>query len=121
VVVSPTVSLPEAMSRKRRRMILPERVFGSASVKRISLGFAIAPICRVTWSSNALASAPSARALPRGVTKATIAVPVRSSGRPTTAASATFSCETSALSTSMLPIRWPATFITSSMRPMIQK
>ena len=29
--------------------------------------------------------------------------------------------ETSALSTSMVPMRWPETFITSSMRPMIQK
>ena len=57
----------------------------------------------------------------RGVTKATIAVPVSSSGRPTTAASATFGCETIALSTSMVPMRWPETFITSSMRPMIQK
>ena len=56
-----------------------------------------------------------------GVTKATIAVPVRSSGRPTTAASATCAWATSALSTSIEPMRWPETFITSSMRPMIQK
>ena len=58
---------------------------------------------------------------PLGVTKATTAVPVISSGRPTTAASATSLWETRALSTSMVPIRWPEMFITSSMRPMIQK
>ena len=34
-------------------MILPERVLGSASVKRISSGFAIGPICVDTWSRSA--------------------------------------------------------------------
>ena len=33
--MSPTVSFPEAMSRSSRRMIFPERVLGSALVKRI--------------------------------------------------------------------------------------
>ena len=102
-------------------MILPERVFGSASVKRISFGFAIAPICFATWSSSASFSAALTGAPAFGVTNATIAVPVSSSGRPITAASATFSCETSALSTSIVPMRCPATFITSSTRPMTQK
>ena len=50
-----------------------------------------------------------------------MAVPVMSSGRPTTAASATLAWETSALSTSIVPMRCPETFITSSIRPMIQK
>jgi len=54
------------------------------------------------------------------VTKATTACPLSSSGRPTTAASATAGWLTSALSTSMVPRRWPETFTTSSMRPMIQ-
>src|SRR5262249_8102585 len=48
VVVSPTVALPEARSRSRRRMILPLRVFGRASVKRISSGFAKLPIALAT-------------------------------------------------------------------------
>ena len=87
----------------------------------MSLGFAIAPICLLTWLRSAAASASSARVPPSGVTKATIAVPVRSSGRPITAASATSSWETSALSTSIVPMRCPEMFITSSMRPMIQK
>jgi len=47
--------------------------------------------------------------------------PLISCGTPTTAASATLSCATSADSTSMVPRRWPEMFTTSSMRPMIQK
>ena len=102
-------------------MIFPERVFGRESVKRISAGFAKAPISPATCSRRVFANPSSAATPLRGVTKATTAVPVISSGRPTTAASATLSWETIALSTYMVPIRWPETFITSSMRPMIQK
>ena len=43
-----------------------------------------------------------------------------SCGMPTTAASATCLCSTSALSTSAVPIRCPLTLITSSTRPVIQ-
>jgi hypothetical protein len=57
----------------------------------------------------------------RSVTNATRAWPLSSSGRPTTAASATARCATSALSISAVPRRWPATFTTSSTRPMSQK
>jgi hypothetical protein len=39
---------------------------------------------------------------------------------PTTADSATLGWSTSALSTSMVPMRWPATFSTSSTRPSSQ-
>ena len=45
VVVSPVTVLPLAISFSNRRMIFPLRVFGSASAKRTSSGFAIAPIC----------------------------------------------------------------------------
>ena len=45
VVVSPVTLFPLATSFSKRRMIFPLRVFGSASAKRISSGFAIAPIC----------------------------------------------------------------------------
>ena len=55
------------------------------------------------------------------MTKAKIAWPVSSSGTAITAASATFSCETSADSTSIVESRWPETLMTSSMRPTIQK
>ncbi len=57
----------------------------------------------------------------RRVTKAWMAWPFTSCGRPTTAASVTSGCETSADSTSAVPSRWPDTLITSSVRPMIQK
>jgi hypothetical protein len=55
-------------------------------------------------------------------TKAQTASPVVSSGRPTTAASATRSViATSADSISIVPMRWPLTFSTSSMRPVMVK
>ena len=46
--------------------------------------------------------------------------PVVASVAPTTAASATVGCDTSADSTSVVEIRWPDTFITSSTRPSSQ-
>ncbi len=54
------------------------------------------------------------------MTKATTAWPVVSSVAPTTAASATFGCDTSADSISVVESRWPETFITSSTRPSSQ-
>ena len=50
-----------------------------------------------------------------------IAWPVTSSFAPTTAASATVGCDTSDDSTSVVEMRWPLTFITSSTRPSNQK
>ena len=119
------IASPFASARSNRRMILPERVFGRLSPKRISFGFAIGPISLPTHSRNSFASAfassPDGRA-PLSTTKATTASPVRSSGRPTTAASATsFVLATSADSISMVPRRCPETFSTSSMRPMMVK
>ena len=52
VVTSPRTAPLVAISRSSRRMILPERVFGSASVKRISSGRASAPISLTTWSDS---------------------------------------------------------------------
>ena len=57
----------------------------------------------------------------RRVTKAMMAWPVVSSLAPTTAASATAGWSTSADSTSVVEIRWPDTFITSSTRPSSQR
>jgi len=57
----------------------------------------------------------------RGVTKAATAWPLISWLMPITAASATDGWLTSALSTSMVPMRCPATFSTSSTRPSSQK
>jgi len=44
VETSCVISSPLARARSRRRMILPERVFGRLSPKRISSGLAIGPI-----------------------------------------------------------------------------
>ena len=54
---------------------------------------------------------------PRTVTKATMAWPVTGSLAPHTADSATDGWSTSADSTSVVEMRWPDTFITSSTRP----
>ena len=55
------------------------------------------------------------------MTNAKIAWPVIGSFLPTTAASATDWWSTSADSTSIVLMRWPETFITSSTRPSSQK
>ena len=48
VVVSPATEPLVAISRRRRRMIFPDRVLGKASEKRISSGRASAPISLAT-------------------------------------------------------------------------
>jgi hypothetical protein len=62
VETSSVISSPRAMARSSRRMIFPERVFGSTSVKRISSGLAMAPTCSPTQarssSTSFAASAP---------------------------------------------------------------
>src|ERR1035441_4065828 len=90
VVVSPLIFVPEAICLSRRRMILPERVFGNASAKRMSSGFATGPISLATCRRSSSRRAPSACTPVLTVTKATSAWPFMASGRPTTAASATF-------------------------------
>ena len=106
-------------------MILPLRVLGRLSPKRMSFGLAIGPISLPTQSRSCLAIALASSPVGRerfNTTKAQIASPVVSSGRPTTAASATSSVqETSADSISIVPMRWPLTLSTSSMRPVIVK
>ncbi len=90
----------------------------------MSFGFAIGPICLPTQSRSVFASAAASSPSGRerfSTTNATTASPVVSSGRPTTAASATSACDTSADSISIVPSRWPDTFSTSSIRPMIVK
>ncbi len=64
---------------------------------------------------------PEGSRLPLRVTKAEIAVPLSSCWRPTTAASATAGWSTKALSTSIVLILCPATFMTSSTRPRSQR
>ncbi len=102
-------------------MILPLRVFGKSEAKIRSSGRASAPIFLVTcpFSSSISSLEPVVPSLI--VTKAAMACPLISWGRPMTAASATFGWSTSADSTSMVDTRWPETFMTSSTRPSSQK
>src|SRR5690606_13343871 len=89
VEVSPWVSRPAATSFKRRRMILPLRVLGSPSAKRMEAGRANLPMSLATCSESSCFMASLGSMPAFSVTKATSAWPVRSSGRPTAAASAT--------------------------------
>jgi hypothetical protein len=102
-------------------MIFPERVFGSSGVNMMVLGRAIEPIFPTTCSRSSFDRPSSASLPPRSVTNAKIAWVVTGSSRPITAASATAGCDTRADSTSVVEIRWPEIFITSSTRPISQK
>jgi hypothetical protein len=55
VLVSWVIASPLAMERSRRRMILPLRVLGRLSPKRMSLGLAIGPISLATQLRSSLA------------------------------------------------------------------
>ena len=102
-------------------MILPERVLGRSSVNRIDFGFAIGPMWCATWSRSSATSASLGSLPARRITNAATACPVVSSVLPTTAASATAGCDTSADSTSVVEMLWPATSMMSSTRPSSQK
>ena len=106
-------------------MILPLRVFGSSGVRRICRGLAIGPIMAETVSrSSTISAAPPSSVSatsPLMVTKATMPCPVVGSVAPTTAASATRGWLTSACSISVVEIRWPEMFMTSSTRPSSQR
>src|SRR3979409_529956 len=125
VETSCVISSPLAIERSSRRMILPERVLGRLSPNRMSFGLSLAPISVPPHSRSSLAIFNASSPLGRGpfsTTKAHTASPVSSSGRPTTAASATsFEFATSADSISIVPRRCPETFSTSSIRPMMRK
>ena len=120
VVTSPSERF-SATSRSSRRMILPDRVFGSSGdehdLPRLGdraerLGHVVAQLL-----DQLLAGLASVSTLPRRIENATIAWPVVGSVAPTTAASATDGCDTSADSTSVVEMLWPETSMTSSTRP----
>ena len=102
-------------------MICPERVFGSSGANITVFGRAMEPIAFTTCSRSSFDSSSLPWFPLRSVTNAKIAWPVTGSSRPMTADSATFGCETSADSTSVVEMRWPEIFITSSTRPISQK
>ena len=99
-------------------MILPLRVRGTVGVTITRAGRAMAPTPRTTASASSRCSSGLSCASPRGTTNATGTAPFTSSGMATTAASLTAGWVISAASISMVPMRCPATFITSSRRPV---
>lgn len=101
-------------------MILPERVLGNAGAQCSASGEATGPSTLRTQLINSLRSSSDSGTPACKVTKVQIPCPLISCGIPTTAASATASCDTRALSISAVPRRWPETFKTSSTRPVIQ-
>lgn len=121
VEVSPTSRSPSATLRSSRRMILPERVLGRPTACCTTSGVANAPILRRTSffsesTKESVNAAPSAR-----VTKQYRDSPLTACGRETTAASATWGCSVSTLSTSEVDIKCPETFSMSSMRPVTHR
>lgn len=105
-----------------RRSNLPLRVLGRPFTKRTRAGRASAP----SWSattfmispSSLSAASASAAALPSLVTtKAMATWPLSASATPTTATSATLAWPEMLSSISRVPSRWPATLMTSSVRP----
>ena len=86
-------------------------VDGGAGIHRLLFHFSCS-----SFFSASLGSRPSLR-----VTKAATACPFSSCAFPTTAASATAGWSTSADSTSVVEMRWPETFMTSSTRPSSQR
>src|SRR6185369_11642056 len=79
VVTSPATVPLVAISRNKRRMILPDRVLGRASLNLISSGRASVPISFTTCSRSSWFSASDGVCDPSSVTKATIADPFSSS------------------------------------------
>jgi len=108
-----------------RRSNLPERVFGSRVTKCTRAGRASAPSCRSTVcmispsSFSCALGSPSALAS-FAMTNAIATCPFSASATPTTATSATFGWLEMLSSISRVPSRWPATLMTSSVRPRMK-
>lgn len=100
-------------------IIFPERVFGKSSTKKILCGLAVGPIFMSTYflsfCSSSFEGSPFLR-----TANATGTSPLILSGIETTATSPTAELSWIAFSTSAVESRWPATFITSSVRPVIR-
>ena len=125
IVVRSPGSRPSATACNARRSSLPLRVLGSAVTIMTRAGRATAPRSPSTWRmiSCSIFLMPSGVSRPSedlAVTKASATCPLTSSATPTTAASATLGCAAMLSSISRVPRRWPATLITSSVRPRMK-
>jgi len=101
-----------------RLMILPDLVFGKSSMKKILFGLAVGPIFLSTYFISVFSSSGEAVAFFR-TTKAIGTWPFNLSGIETTATFPTCWLSWIAFSSSAVASRCPATFITSSVRPVI--
>ena len=126
VEMSCVIASPLAIERSRRRMILPLRVFGRLSPKRMSFGLAIGPISLATQSRSSLgdllrlvAGRPRPLQHDEGADRLAgrLVGPADHRGLGDQRRCTT----TSADSISIVPMRWPTTLSTSSMRPVIVK
>ena len=125
MVVRSPGSSPSHSARIERRSSLPERVFGSAVTKCTRDGRATAPSwLSTTFMTSASCAARfasvSTRPMSLRTAKAIATWPLSASCTPTTATSATFGCDEIDSSISRVPSRWPATLMTSSVRPRMK-
>src|SRR5262249_14431755 len=110
---------PSAMPRMVLRRILPERVLGSAATTSTWRSAATGPIWSLTSATSSSRSpGGSAPAPALSTTKARGTCPLIVSLTPITAHSATAGWLATTSSISPVDSQWPATFITSSVRPM---
>ena len=126
VVTSPT-SPPSTKARTIRRIYLPLRVSGNWLTSIKSAGTATAPFSLLTSSNNRRLSSTVSLRPATGTTKASGVNPFSRCGAPITSTLPTGESGLSALSRSTapsissVPIRWPDTLITSSLRPCREK
>ena len=111
VVVSPLTSRRPAISLRRRRMIFPERVLGSESVKRMSSGLASEPIWVATWARSSSFEfrrdfCPAARVTQRG-RRAPVLIQAVGTARRRRLRQLSGGERRRAFSTSAVPMRWP--------------
>ena len=99
------------VAQQARRMIFPERVFGTSAVQMIRFGPCelADPVRHLLAHLLSSSSSPSSRS-PSRITNAAIAWPVSSSCWPITAASATLGCDDDRRLDLAVDSRWPDTF-----------
>src|SRR5699024_3532964 len=115
-------SRPSAMARMFLRNTFPERVLGSASTTTASRNAATAPMSLRTVSTSSALSVSSLMSTPDLRTAKPFGTcPLSGSATPTTAHSATAGWAATTASIDPVESRWPATLITSSVRPITNR
>ena len=111
--------MPSAISRIVLRRIFPDRVLGRPPTTLTSLNAATAPISsRTSDTSSRRMSSGSAVTPALSTTNPRGSWPFMGSAAPITAHSATAGCCAMTASIDPVESRWPATLMTSSVRPI---